>query len=192
MPWKIVNLDYAAERPHLHLKDPAQPIHLRAYLAEERVEIALGDDEPEACPVRASVTPDAVRVEATRFEPLHVKILTSILGSLDVEPEERDAALAWMHDAIERGARGDSRDGGWLRGNVAAFPPPTGWPYDLTDDALVDSIRDPSELPSARRQALYREARRRGLRVEPVATTVRGPRAAPVAPEVVRRPKPSR
>jgi MFS family permease len=104
MPWKIVNLDYSSERPHLHMKDPAQPIHLRAYLAEELVEIALGADDPEDCSVRATVSPDAVNVVGTRFEPLHVKILSSILGSLDVEPHERDTALAWMNEKIARRA----------------------------------------------------------------------------------------
>jgi len=160
MPWKIVNLDYSSERPHLHMKDPGQPIHLRAYLAEELVEIALGADDPEDCSVRATVSPDAVNVVGTRFEPLHVKILSSILGSLDIEPDERDAALAWMNEKIARRAFGPD---GWLEGNVAAFPVPSGWPYDLTDDALLDSIHDPTEIPSARRQALHREARRRRL-----------------------------
>jgi hypothetical protein len=166
MPWKIVNLDSTGERPHLHMKDPGQPIHLRAYLTEGRVEIALGADEPEECPVRATVSPDAVVVAATSFEPLHVKILSSILGSLDVEPEERDEALGWMNERVARRAL---RPDGWLEGNVAAFPAPSGWPYDLTDDALIDSIRDPTEIPSARRQALHREARRRGLREHPPA-----------------------
>jgi hypothetical protein len=161
MPWKIVNLDYACERPHLHMKDPGQPIHLRAYLTEEQVEIALGADDPDDCSVRATVSPDAVDVVATRFEPLHVKILASILGSLDVEPDERDTALAWMHERI---ARRVVRSDGWLEGNVTERPGRSGWPYDLTDDALVDSIRDPTEIPSARRQALHREARRRGIR----------------------------
>jgi hypothetical protein len=164
MPWKIVNLDYACERPHLHMKDPAQPIHLRAYVTEGTVEIALGADEPEECPVRATVSPDRVAVAATSFEPLHVKILSSILGSLDVEPEEREDALDWMNERVARRAL---RPDGWLEGNVASFPPPSGWPYDLTDDALLDSIRDPTEIPSARRQALHREARRRGLRELP-------------------------
>jgi hypothetical protein len=161
MPWKIVNLDYSCDRPHLHMKDPNQPIHLRAYLAEEQVEIALGADDPEDCSVRAIVSPDAVDIQATRFEPLHVKILSSILGSLDVEPDEREAALAWMNERIVRRAFGPD---GWLEGNVATFPVASGWPYDLTDDALIDSIRDPTEIPSARRQALHREARRRGIR----------------------------
>lgn len=164
MPWKIVNLDLEGESPHLHMKDPAQPIHLRAYLAEERVEIALGADDPDECPVRATVSADAVEVVATRFEPLHVKILSSILGSLDVEPAEREEALAWMNDrlAVRSGGRA-LRPDGWLEGNIAAFPAPEGWPYDLTNEALLDSIRDPTEIPSARRQALRREARRRGL-----------------------------
>ena len=161
MPWKIVNLDYSCDRPHLHMKDPNQPIHLRAYLAEEQVEIALGADDPEDCSVRAVVSPDAVAIQATRFEPLHVKILSSILGSLDVEPDERESALAWMNERIARRAFGPD---GWLEGNVATFPVASGWPYDLTDDALIDSIRDPTEIPSARRQALHREARRRGIR----------------------------
>jgi hypothetical protein len=161
MPWKIVNLDYSCDRPHLHMKDPNQPIHLRAYLAEERVEVALGADDPEECSVRAIVSPDAVEVTATRFEPLHLKILSSILGSLDVEPDERDTALAWMHERLARRAFGPD---GWLEGNVAAFPVPSGWPYDLTDEALIVSIRDPTEIPNARRQALQREARRRGMR----------------------------
>lgn len=169
MPWKIVNLDYASDRPHLHMKDPGQPIHLRAYLAEELVEVALGADDPEECSVRATVSPDAVQVAATRFEPLHLKILESILGSLDVEPAERDEALAWMHQRLARRAFGPD---GWLEGNVAEFPAPTGWPYDLTDDALVDSIRDPTQIPSARRQALHREARRRGLQVQGSAPEV--------------------
>jgi hypothetical protein len=160
MPWKIVNLDYAADRPHLHLKDPAQPIHLRAFLAEESVEIGLGDDEPEQCPVRATVTPDRVAVSATRFEPLHVKILASILGSLDVEPHERDEALGWMNARVAQRAFGPD---GWLAGNVTEFAPPTGWPYDLTDEALLESMRDRTDMPGARRHALAREARRRGL-----------------------------
>jgi hypothetical protein len=161
MPWKIVNLDYACERPHLHMKDPGQPIHLRAYLVDTEVEVALGADDPDDCPVRATVSPDAVEVVATRFEPVHVKILSSILGSLDVEPAEREAALRWMDQRIARRA---FRADGWLEGNVDAFPSPGGWPYDLTDEALIDSIRDPGEIPSARRQALHREARRRGIR----------------------------
>lgn len=174
MPWKIVNLDYTCERPHLHMKDPVQPIHLRAYFDAEQVEIALGADDPEECPVRATVSPEVVEVAATRFEPLHVKILASILGSLDVEPEERDASLAWMHARLTREALGAD---GWLTGNVASFPAPSGWPYDLTDDALRDSIDDRTEIPSARRQALHREARRRGM-----------PGQA-AGPEVTRRPR---
>jgi hypothetical protein len=161
MPWKIVNLDHACDRPHLHLKDPAQPIHLRSYFADGQVEVGLGSEDPDDCPVRAFVSRDTVVVSATRFEPLNVRILASILGSLDVEPDERDAALAWMNDRIHQ-KRFDAD--GWLPGNVESFPPPSGWPYDLTDDALRDSLRDSVDMPSTRRRALDREARRRGLR----------------------------
>lgn len=161
MPWKIVNLDYAGAQPHLHIKDPASPIHLRCFFDDKRVEIGIGAEDPEDCFVRASVTPDAVTVAATKFEPLHVKILASILGALDVEPQERESALGWMNERIARRA-GD----GWLKGNVASFPPPAGWPYDLDDEALLDSIDDFEDMPSTRRKALVREARRRGLRVQ--------------------------
>lgn len=161
MPWKIVNLDYAA-RPHLHLKDPHAPIHLRTFFADQRVEIGLGAEDPEECFVRATVTPDDVVVQATRFEALHVQILGSILGSLDVEPEEREDALAWMRDA-QRTPR-DER--GFHRGNVDAFPPPTGWPYDLDDDALLESLRDREAMPHTRMSALRREGVRRGLVAE--------------------------
>jgi len=177
MPWKIVNLDYAA-RPHLHLKDPNAPIHLRTFFQDQRVEIGLGADDPEDCFVRATVTPDDVKIEATRFEPLHVQILSSILASLDVEPEERDAALAWMQDQLRQGGHGARGPAPVLRGNVDSFPPPTGWPYDLTDDALLESLDDREGAPHTRVNALLREAQRRGLRA-------RG--AAPRAPEVVRR-----
>ena len=84
---------------------------------------------------------------ATRFEPIHVKILSWILGSLDVEPAERDTALRWMNERVARRA---VRPDGWLEGNVEAFPSPGGWPYDLTDDALIDSINDPSGESPAR------------------------------------------
>lgn len=162
MPWKIVNLDYAAARPHLHLKDPNAPIHLRAFFADSRVEIGLGAEDPEDCSVRATVTPDDVVVDAIQFEPLDVQILASILTSLDVEPDERDAALAWMHERLS--AEGlDPRARATLRGNVDAFPAPTGWPYDLTDDALLESLSDREGAPNTRIQALLREARRRGL-----------------------------
>jgi hypothetical protein len=173
MPWKIVNLDHACDRPHLHLKDPAQPIHLRTYFATGQVEVGLGAEDPDDCPVRAFVSHDAVFVSATRFEPLHVKILSSILASLDVEPGDRDAALAWMNERVRRRA---FDEGGWLEGNVAAFPPPSGWPYDLTDDALLDSIRDGVDVASTRRRALEREAQRRGLR------------GGASGPEIIRRP----
>jgi hypothetical protein len=168
MPWKIVNLDYADE-PHLHLKDPSAPIHLRAFFADQRVEIGLGADDPEDCFVRATVTPDDVVVRATKFEPVHVQILASIFASLDVEPGERRDALAWMQEELDRGT---------LRGNVDAFPKPTGWPYDLTDDALVESLDDRDGVPHTRVSALLREARRRGLRPQP---------EAPRGPEVFRR-----
>jgi len=172
MPWKIVNLDYA-ERPHLHMKDPNAPIHLRAFFADRRVEIGLGADDPEDCFVRATVSPDEVTVRATQFEPLHVQILSSIFASLDVEPKERDAALAWMEDRLD--AEG-ARPGTMLRGNVDAFPPPEGWPYDLTDDALRDSLADREGTPHTRVSALLREARRRGLvKPEPPAPRGRGP-----------------
>ena len=167
MPWKIVNLDYAAPA-HLHLKDPSAPIHLRTFFADQRVEIGLGADDPEDCFVRATVTPDDVRVQATRFEPLHVQILGSILASLDVEPAERDAALAWMHDRLS------ASHAAVLPGNVASFPPPSGWPYDLTDDALLESLDDREGTPHTRMNALLREAQRRGLRARPPAPS-RGP-----------------
>jgi len=174
MPWKIVNLDYET-RPHLHLKDPNAPIHLRTFFADQRVEIGLGADDPEDCFVRATVTPDDVVVKATKFEPLHVQILGSILGSLDVEPGERDAALAWMKDKLPPRAE----PGLVLPGNVDAFPEPTGWPYDLSDEALLESLDDREALPHTRVNALLREARRRGLRA-PTQTL-------PSGPEVIRR-----
>ena len=136
MPWKIVNLDYES-RPHLHLKDPNAPIHLRCFFADQRVEIGLGADDPEDCYVRATVTPDDVVVRATAFEPTHVQILSSILASLDVEPDEREAALAWMRDEM-RSHRVDAPS--VLRGNVASFPRATGWPHNLTDSALLESL----------------------------------------------------
>lgn len=180
MPWKIVNLDYAA-RPHLHLKDPNAPIHLRTFFEDKRVEIGLGADDPEDCFVRATVTPDDVVVQATKFEPIHVQILSSILASLDVEPEERREALAWMQEQVPRGSF-DRGPAPVLRGNVDSFAPPTGWPYDLTDDALLESLGDREGTPHTRVSALLREAQRRGLRP-------RG--AAPQPPEVVRRrPRP--
>src|SRR3954468_1438693 len=148
MPWKIVNLDYEG-RPHLHLKDPNAPIHLRTFFADQRVEIGLGAEDPEECFVRATVTPDDVVVRATKFEPLHVQILSSILASLDVEPGERDAALAWMQEQLR--SRGAEREpGGMLRGNVAGFPPPSGWPYDLTEEALLESLGDREGIPHTR------------------------------------------
>ena len=173
MPWKIVNLEHGGDHPHLHMRDPQAPIHLRSFF-DGRVEIGLGADEPDACPVRATVTADRVVVEAIEFGPVDLQILQSILASLDVEPEERDEALAWFRDALADAQRRGSR--GAVAGNVAAFPPPTGWPYDLTDHALLDSLRDRGGIPSTRVRALDREARRRGLHVSPNA-----------GPEVVRR-----
>ena len=158
MPWKIVNLDYAT-RPHLHIKDPGAPIHLRTFFADQRVEIGIGSDEPDDCPVRATVTPDDVVVQAVEFEPVHIQILSSILTSLDVDPDDREDALEWMRDALVDAGR----DARVVRGNVDSFPPPTGWPYDLTDDALLESLDDRDGAPSTRINALLREARRRGL-----------------------------
>ncbi len=162
MPWKIVNLDYAA-RPHLHLKDPGAPIHLRTFFADQRVEIGIGAEDPEECNVRATVTPDDVKVDAVAFEPVHVQILSSILTSLDVEPDERDDALAWMRDRVHV----HGRDAESIPGNIASFPPPTGWPYDLDDDTLLESLADREGAPHTRVSALLREARRRGLVAEP-------------------------
>jgi hypothetical protein len=164
MPWKIVNLEYS-DRSHLHLKDPKAPIHLRTFFADQRVEIGLGAEDPEECSVRATVTSEDVTVHATQFEPLDVQILSSILASLDVEPGERDAALAWMHERM--GPQGNTGGRGTIfPGNVAAFPRPSGWPYDLTNEALLESLDDREGAPKTRLQALLREARRRGLRAD--------------------------
>jgi hypothetical protein len=186
MPWKIVNLDYAGARPHLHMKDPNAPVHLRSFFGEERVEIGLGADDPEDCFVRATVTPDDVVVQATEFEPLHVQILTSILTSLDVEPGEREAALEWMRDRLSRGPSSGGVEK--IRGNVEAFPPPTGWPYDLTNDALLESLGDREGAPHTRISALRREAQRRGLVAASPPTRDRGAGAG--GPEVIRRRQP--
>jgi hypothetical protein len=183
MPWKIVNLDYAGDRPHLHVRDPNAPIHLRAFFGDALVEVGLGGEEPDDCFVRARVSPDAVVVEATQFERVHVRILESILASLDVEPAERDEALAWMHDAIALAAL---PAGAMLPGNIASFPPPTGWPYDLTDAALLDSLNDREDVPATRLRALEREARRRGLRGGAPPSPPSPPRPGP-APEIVQR-----
>ena len=175
MPWKIVNLDYTGDHPHLHMKDPQAPIHLRSFF-DGRVEIGRGADDPEECCVRATVAPDRVVVEATRFEPMHLQILQSILASLDVEPDERDEALAWMRERLEAHQGRGGRE--TLPGNVVEFPIPSGWPYDLSDDALLDCLRDEGGIPSTRVRALQREAVRRGL--------TQPPRAAN-GPEVLRR-----
>jgi hypothetical protein len=164
MPWKIVNLDYAADRPHLHVKDPNAPIHLRTFFDDKLVEIGLGDEEPDACFVRATVSRDQVVVKATTFKAVHVQILLTIFSALDVEPEDRDDALSWMK-ALLTDAQAKADREGFLRGNVASFPPPTGWPYDLTDEALAESLRD-SGMPITRAKALQREAVRRGFRVD--------------------------
>ncbi len=162
MPWKIVNLDYACDRPHLHVKDPHAPIHLRTFFDDQLVEIGIGEEEPDACFVRATVSRDRVVVKATKFKELHVQILSTILAALDVEPEDRDEALSWMNKLLADGRTKAERDV-FLRGNVTSFPPPTGWPYDLTDEALAESLRD-SGLPVTRAKALQREALRRGFR----------------------------
>lgn len=166
MPWKIVNLEYAGDKPHLHMKDPNQPIHMRSYFDDRRVEIGLGGEDPDACFVRATISPDAVIAEAIKFEARHVQILASIFASLDVEPAERDEALSWMNERLAN-ARAERDADGFLRGNVASFPAPTGWPYDLTDAALADSIRDSAAIPSTRSRALQREQARRAPRPEP-------------------------
>jgi hypothetical protein len=112
---------------------------------------------------------------------LCIKFLSSIFASLDVEPGERDAALGWMHDA-SRAARG--REGA-LPGNVESVPRPTGWPYDLTDAVLLESLADREGVPRTRYEALLREARKRGLRKEEPATR-------PAEPEVYGRRPPRR
>lgn len=189
MPWKIVNLDYESARPHLHIKDPGQPIHLRSYFDKGLVEIGLGADEPDECFVRATVTADNVVVAATKFEPKHVAILSSILASLDIDAEERDGALAWMNERMNDARASRDRDG-LLPGNVQSFPAPTGWPYDLDDAALLDSIRDSEGIPSTRFAALLREAKRRGLRVETRSASAHDrakPNAGAPGPEIFRR-----
>jgi hypothetical protein len=159
MPWKIVNLDYDCERPHIHLCDPRAFIHLRTYFGEEKlVEVCLGAAAPDDCYLRALVTPGAVEVSATRFCEEDLRILDSVLASLDVEEESRAHALAWTN-----GMRPD--DAGWYTGNAVtlSLQTATSWPRDLTDEALMDALRDTGQIPLVRRQTLAEEAKRRGF-----------------------------
>lgn len=178
MPWKIVNLDYDAVRPHLHLRDPRNTIHLRAYLdASFEVEVCLGEEHPDDCPVRAVVTPDSVEVTATWFLFAHLEILANILASLDVEPDERGEALAWMSASIRKGAVDGRYAGNVEKHSVGdGGDGETSWPRDLTDDALLEATRDAVAVSKVRFEALATESRRRGL---PVPTPPRRPRRKP-------------
>lgn len=161
MPWKIVNLNYDARRPHLHQRDPREAIHMRVYLdGSGDVEICVGEDihNPDACPVRAVVTAETCVVNATRFQRFHFDVLVNILASLDVAGADRDDALGWMSASIARGPHGS-----WYEGNVASHPVESAWPGDLTDDALIETCRDSVGVSKSRFLTLSNEMRRRGL-----------------------------
>ncbi len=163
MPWKIVNLDYDCQRPHLHMRDPGNPIHMRTYFGSGEVEIGIGAEHPEECPVRVSVTADDVVSKVTRFQRQHILILKSILMNLDVEGKDLDRSLSWMCRTMVEGPPQE----GWYRGNITAHPAPQGWPYDLTDAALIDtlkeSIRPSRRVSESRLEAIQDEVLRRGL-----------------------------
>lgn len=157
MPWKIVNLDYDCDEPHLHLKDPMRPIHLRSFFgAAGIVEILIGSDDVRLCRVRATVSPDLVTFDAIEFSVEDLGIVDSILASLDVEAESRREAMCWTN------GRKPDQDG-FCEGNVAGFDIAEGWPRDLDDDALLEALHDSGRVPTFRRELLIREAGRRGI-----------------------------
>ncbi len=177
MPWKIVNLDYDAERPHMHLADVRSPgMHMRVFLDDRSVEVLVGGGKNiYRSPVQAIVTPTGVEVHAFWFKGLYAKILDHILVSLDVSVEDRQQATSWMRERMDKTPGGDpfppdhfastSKQPCWI-GNVTgpakSFVQNFGWPFDLNDESLVESLRDPA-LPEPRRNALFAEARRRGF-----------------------------
>lgn len=122
------------------------------------------------------MTPTGVWVRAFWFKGLYVKILDHILVSIDVSAEERQQAISWMRERMEKTPGGDqfppehfaatSNQPCWV-GDVTdsakkSFVENFGWPFELSDEVLLESMRDPA-LPLPRRNALFAEARRRGL-----------------------------
>lgn len=156
MPWKIVNLNYDCAQPHLHVRDPGRPIHMRTYFGSGMVEVGIGAEDPDDCRIRAFVTADAVRVDAIRFKPEDYDIIDSILTSLDVETSDRRESMRWM-DGRRIG------DDGYVKGNVKGFERMSTWPRDLTDAALLESLHDDGAMPTNRRRVLRAEAKRRRL-----------------------------
>lgn len=160
MPWKIVNLDYDCDRPHLHMRDPKLPIHMRVFLdGEKLVEVGIGSEDPDRCHLRAYVYPEDVLVQATHFTLEDLSVLISILASLDVEAETRLGAIAWTNHKTGNG-------NGVFPGNISAFTKPVAsWPQDLTDEALVELLGDLERVPMVRRKVVLAEAARRGIRI---------------------------
>ncbi len=176
MPWKIVNLDYDAKRPHLHQADIRPPgVHMRIFFDDHSVEVLVGGGKNiYRSPVQAIVTPTSIDVRAFWFNALYVKIVDHVLVSVDVSVTDRLQALGWMYERMAKKPEGEqyvsehyTRDDGasWVgnvTGSAKSFVENFGWPFELSDVALAESIRDPAQ-PRPRRNALFAEARRRGL-----------------------------
>ena len=146
--------------------DPTEPIHLRTYFNAGPdapiAEILLGAPDPENCYVIARVYRNQKpRIEASRFKQMHVRILDSIMAAMDVHPDDRQDVLGWMNSKC----RTEADEKGWCKGNVEQVTPViSGWPYDLTDNELVDAANERDGcIPRPRWQALMREAGRRRI-----------------------------
>jgi hypothetical protein len=102
-------------------------------------------------------------------------VLDNILASIDVPREAREQGLGWMRGrcaepADDQNNRGIGAPSRWF-GNVPASTKLVanfGWPFELTDEELRAAINDPAK-PKPRGNALFAEARRRGLLRPPSA-----------------------
>jgi hypothetical protein len=158
---QILNAEYGGKYPHIHLKDPKNPLHLVTGLRDGRTHVYVGGNTPGKCPLHVTLDLEGIHVgRAERFTRYHYDLLMTALTSLGTIPAEREEALGWMMQLTRETS---PLDGFWHGRKAPPAPEMHMWPSTLDDEDLIEALHERIAMSKVRFEAIVSEVQRRGL-----------------------------
>lgn len=158
---QILNAEYGGKYPHIHMKDPRNPLHLVTGLRDGITHVYVGGNTPDKCPLHVTLDREGLGVvRAERFTRFHYDLLMTTVTSLGAIAAEREEALGWMIRIVRETS---PVDGFWNGRKPANGPEIVMWPRTLDDEDLIEALHERQAMAKVRFEAIVAEVQSRGL-----------------------------